>query len=137
MLQEINLYLLFPEQKKSFLTLRLMAFAYGIFVVFLALHFCIELWGKHRETLQVEALTQDTNQVGQKLTQIHQQYPMLDLKDMEASLHRLQEELDEKNRIFNLVSSSQNFSKDLAGVAKAAGPDLWLVDIQASVDDKR
>jgi len=136
MLQHINLYLLFPEQKKSFLTLRLMAFSYGAFVLLLALHFCVEWWGKHRETQQVQALTLEVNQVGQRLAQIHQQYPMLDLKDMETSLRHLQEELDEKNRIFNLVFGNQNFSNDLLGVAKAAVSDVWLVDIQATTDDK-
>ncbi len=136
MQQEINLCLLLPQQKKPFLTLQRLTLSYGIFVLLLALHFCFEWWGKHRLRLQVEATTQELNQVEGRLAQIHEQYPMLDLKDMEASLRKLQDELEEKNRIFDLVSGKRIFSSYLLGIAKAAVPDLWLVDIQAEMDEK-
>lgn len=136
MLQEINLYLLLPQQKKSYLTLRLMAVSYSIFIFLLAVNFCFELWGKHQTVIAANALNVEANNIQTKLAEIHSQYPMLDPKDMDNSLKMLQQELEEKNNVFNLLSLNRNFSTYLVGIAKAAVSDLWLTDIQVEMKDK-
>ncbi len=133
MQQEINLYLLLPAQKKSVLTFQRMVLAYGIFFVLLVLHFIGDLWEEHKERIQVDNTTLALSQVERSLDQIHAQYPMLDLKDMESSLKILQGELEQKNSVFNLLSQNQNFSTYLLGVARAAVPNLWLLDIQVEM----
>jgi hypothetical protein len=136
MLQEINLYLLLPQEKKSFLTLRLMTLSYSLFIFFLAVNFCFGLWRNHQMVLLINGLNQQVSRIEARLMEIHNQYPMLDPKDMETSLKQLQQELEGKNNIFNLLSRNRNFSTYLVGIAKAAVDNLWLVDIQIEMNDK-
>src|SRR5688572_17093895 len=103
MQQEINLYLWLPQQKKSFLTLKFITVSYSLFILLLALNFCMGLWEKHKEVVMAAALTQELNAVQKRMAEIHTQYPMLDPKDMENSLKKLQQELEDKNNIFNLL----------------------------------
>ena len=137
MLQEINLYPLLPQQQKSFLTLKLMAVSYSIFLLFLALSFCFELWGHHEEQVKQVELKQQLTRIHERLAQIKNQYPMLDPNDMESSVKKLQEELAAKHNIVNLLSHNQTFSAYLLGIAKAAASGMWLVDIQLSFNEGR
>lgn len=137
MQQEINLFSLLPKEKKSFLTLKLITITYSAFVLILFLNFCSGWWEKHQQRIMADQLNVELNQVQKKLAVMHEQYPMLDSKDMENSLRKLQQELEEKNNIFNLLAKDRRFSNYLLGFAKAATPDLWLVDIEVNLNDKK
>lgn len=136
MQQEINLYLLLPAQKRNFLTLKNMAIFYGIFLAFLVLQFMVEFWERHKELVQFNNTNLELKQVEQSLGKIHAQYPMLDVQDLGASLKKLQQELQQKNSVFNLLSPNRIFSIYLLGIAKAAVPDLWLRDIQVEMGSR-
>lgn len=133
MQQEINLCLLLPEQKKSFLKVKFFASVYAIFLGLLIVQVFFEYWGKHREMVALESLNQELTQVDRKLALMHERYPMLDAKDLESSLKKLQAELREENRLFSLLAANRNFSNYLLGLAKTAVPELWLVNIQMSM----
>ncbi len=136
MQQEINLYLLLPAEKKMFLSLRRMMIIYGLLLGLVILHFFGELWSTHKEVAHIHQLQQELTQVKNNLAKIQEQYPILDTKDMENSLKKLQAEIEEKNQLLDLLAKNRNFSTYLLGVAKAAVPDLWLVDIEAALENK-
>lgn len=137
MLQEINLYPLLPHKQKAFLTLKRMAVSYSIFLGLLICSFAFQLWGKHNQVLAKDELNRQLAKVHQRTAEIKNQYPMLDPNDMENSVKKLQQELEEKSNIIDLLSHKQNFSSYLLGVAKAAVQGMWLVNIQIAFSDDK
>ncbi len=136
MQQEINFCLLLPEQKKAFLTMRRLLTASVFFIFLLIFQLCLDYWGRHKDALQLNALNQDLTQVERSLALIHERYPMLDPLDLESSLKKLQSEVEEENTLFDLLAAKRNFSSCLLGIAKAAVPDLWLLDIKMEMKRK-
>jgi|GEM_PF-4218522 len=136
MQQEINLYPLLPQRQKSFLTLRLLIMAYSSLLVLLFIQCCFEYWGMRQQKVIITNLVQERNQIQQRKEAIHAEYPMLDPKDMENSLKKLQQGLTEKNTVFNLLTQDKKFSNYLMGVAKAAVNDLWLNGLRVDIGDR-
>lgn len=136
MQQKINLYTLLPRIKKSFLNLKVMAVSYGIFLLVLVLNFCFESWTQHKQVVVGRQLQMQLNNVQSRLAEIKVHYPMLDPNDMENSVKKLQQEFNEKNSVFGMLVQNKNFSTYLVGIAKAAADGVWLVDIQAAMNEQ-
>jgi hypothetical protein len=135
MLQQINLFQVLPQPKKSLLTLRRLSLWYGIFTAMLALNFIFELWDEHKLAKTNVALNAQMDQIQQHLTSIKAQYPMIDTTDIQASVKKLETEFNEKNQVVALLSKTANFSTYLTGLAKSTVSDLWLTKIHITVSE--
>jgi len=136
MQQEINLYVLLPHEKKSFLSIKMLTLSYSIFMIILMLNFCFSLWVKHKQMVRADEITKELQGLEQRLAEVNTQYPMIDWSDAENSIVKLKHEIKEENKVLRLLSKDRSFSNYLTGIAKAAVPDMWLVNIQMNLKEE-
>ncbi len=134
MLQQVNLYRLLPEENKE-ASLKKLSFAYSVFVVFLFLMTLLSLWQNHKKAYELALMQKKVAIAEQQLATLILQNPMLNPKDIEASLQQLQQELDVKGKIVALLAQERGLSADLKGLAAAAVPGAWLTEISISIQE--
>ncbi len=135
MQQQVNFYLLLPQQNKHHVSLQKMMFAYGVFIFLL---FVLTLWDIGQNYKKSKQLTIFKNELATEKKQVATltaQYPMLNPKDLEASMQNLQRELEMKNKMVALLSQRSGFSMYLSNIAKASVRGAWLTDISISMQD--
>lgn len=132
LIQQVNLYRFLSNRRKITISFEVLAVLYGLFVLWLLINFSCALVEKHHRFKQLNHLNDELVIEKKKLIELMLKYPFLDPKDLEGSLHQLQQKSELNARIFDLLTPGDVFSDYLRAIADAAVSGLWLTDILIS-----
>jgi len=135
MRQQINLYALLPGQNKFQISLEKLIVGYCIFVFFLIVMTLFDFHAEHKKSVQLNILQTQLAKEKKQINTLIAQYPMLNSKDFEMSMQKLQQELDIKYKMVNLLAQGNGFSLALKDLAIAAVPGAWLTQIVISTKE--
>jgi hypothetical protein len=129
MQQKINFYPLLPRKIKSRFTKQTLYLAYGLFLVFMCLHYFNAVWKKHKLTKEYNQEVVLLEQANKKFENLLKQYPSVDTKNIQTIGESMRAELNNELKILELLAQSSIFSNYLQALAQASIPDVWLNDI--------
>lgn len=132
MQQQINLYQLIPGRQKLDFNSKQFIIGCSIFILILLLNTLFAIWQKHKSQTMLTELTTKSSEAKQELLKLMVKYPALNPQDLDASMNKLQEEIDAKTKMMLLLSQGIGFSKNLTALAAASVPGLWLSEILIS-----
>lgn len=129
MRQEINLYPYLPKKSTALITPNRLLIIYLIFTSILFLDSSYTVWKIYQRSHVLRGLTATLAHEQDKLVSIVKQYPLIDPKDMENSMHLLQQELTSKTKIVSMLARDVNFADWLKAFAQINVPYVWLTQI--------
>lgn len=136
MLQQINLYEHLTKTAKSKFRLDIILIVYVLYFVFLLFNLIYDYTKKNEYEKKVAELTIELDKEKAYLSQIKEQYPSIDLDNLEGSMQRLQQELASKGEVINLLSNKPKFSDYFTMLSQTIVPGVWLTEFKILQDGK-
>lgn len=136
MKQQINLYQHLPIQSKYRLSLKMILIAYGVFLSLLFGDYSFSVWHKHKQILELADLNAQLNQERIRFADINAQYPLVNSKDLDNSIKKLNEQLIFRIKLYAMLSRNMGFSGYLIKMGNAILPRVWLTEIFISEIDQ-
>jgi hypothetical protein len=128
-MQQINLYALLPKKVRSPLSAKIVGSSYAAFAILLILIYFTTAWKKHELLRQYNQLNSQVLTLQQQLNALTQQYPVSDALNLKNEVQKLQQQVENKSKIINLLTLHADFSTYLLGLANISVPDLWMTEI--------
>src|SRR5688500_4338153 len=126
MLQQINLYKQINKTPTSLLTLEVVIIFYIVFTFLLLCGSIFDAIHNHNLSKEVIRLMAKLDEETINLTKVKQQYPSVNVADLENSMKALRQGLGSKNEIVAILSRQTSFASYLTSLSNAVINGIWL-----------